>query len=272
MATASPVARTRGRSRGRTDLNQRIRTAEAPPQPFVCWSTHAPTATSRSSPTEFAPHAWWQPLNIYDWRDGTLAFECPDEEPPTGFTTCLHRASTRLAAGNSDTHSQLRVWDLGSGTLVDRFCLPPYCKGVRCVAASSEQTLVAGCANGWVVWFDLRSGRYERKLAHTDCVNALAAHGPYLISAGDDKLVRVSDLRRDSFAPFSAHRVSSTVFSMGVDHEATYVGCDNGDCRVFDYSAAANPQNDENAGGFSSQQKEALANAIATSRRLPRRR
>eukprot|EP00966_Prymnesium_polylepis_P332648 7388132-Prymnesium_polylepis.1 len=69
------------------------------------------------------------PVSVYDVRDGTLTFEAPDDQPPSGVTTCLQRTGGRLAAGNSDTHSQLRVWDLAAGEMVDRFCLPPYCKG-----------------------------------------------------------------------------------------------------------------------------------------------
>jgi WD40 repeat protein len=127
------------------------------------------------------------------------------------------------------------------------------------------------CGSGWIVSFDLRTGRFDKKFAHKDCVNAVAVRGPYLVSAGDDKLVRVTDLRRDAFAPLSAQRAESTVFSVGLDHDTVYAGSDNGDLLTFDYSAASNPRTEENAGGFNSQQKEALAAAIeASSRRLPR--
>ena len=65
------------------------------------------------------------------------------------------------------------------------------CSGARCLDLG-EQTLIAGCANGWVVWCDLRSGRFERKFAHNDCVNTLHVQGDMLVTAGDDGLVKLS--------------------------------------------------------------------------------
>ena len=213
-----------------------------------------------------------QSVVMYDWRDGTTKFEAPDDEPPNGMTTCLLRppATGLLAAGNSDTHSQLRIWDLKAATLRDRFTLPAYCKGIRALVASSETTLVGGAGNGWVVLFDLRSGRFERRLAHTDCVNtlAVASDNRYLISGGDDKSLRVTDLRKMSFSPVASHRVRSVVFAACCDAEAIYVGCDAGDVRVFDYSAEANPQQQNSgSGGFDARQKEALAAALQAAQR-----
>ena len=119
--------------------------------------------------------------------------------------------------------------------------------------------------------FDLRSGKYERRFAHTDCVNALTCVGNYLISGGDDKLVRVTDLRKASYVPLGSHRVRSTVFSLAADDEAIYAGLDGGDVRVLDFSPEANPINTEGAGhGFSDQQKAALAQALSAVNRRPR--
>ena len=52
----------------------------------------------------------------------TRAHRFPRREPreglngrsgaPRGVTTCLHRDGAMLCAGNSDAHSQLRIWDL----------------------------------------------------------------------------------------------------------------------------------------------------------------
>lgn len=55
------------------------------------------------------------------------------------MTTCVLRpaATPLLVAGNSDTHSQLRVWDVQRASLRERFNLPSHTKGVRCVAAPS---------------------------------------------------------------------------------------------------------------------------------------
>ena len=150
---------------------------------------------------------------VFEAIDGYFKqeFEAPDDEPPNGMTTCLLRppATGLLAAGNSDTHSQLRIWDLKAATLRDRFTLPAYCKGIRALVASSETTLVGGAGNGWVVLFDLRSGRFERRLAHTDCVNtlAVASDNRYLISGGDDKSLRVTDLRKMSFSPATSFHI-----------------------------------------------------------------
>ena len=164
------------------------------------------------------------------------------------------------------------MWDVKKGVLRDRFGLPPYCKGVRCLASPEPSSLVAGTTNGWVLHFDLRTGRWERKFAHAESVNTLAVQGPYLISAGDDKLIRISDARGGggpscSFAPLSSHRVRSVVFAAAADAEAVYIGSDASDVRVLDFSAAANPQTASDAGGFTTQQKAALASALEASRR-----
>lgn len=215
------------------------------------------------------------PVRLFDWRTANLRCELPDEDAPAGVTTSLLRlqSTNSLAASNSDNHSQLRVWDLqGGGALADRFSLPAYCKGGRCLAAPSPHTLVMGCSNGWVVAVDLRNGRYERKFAHSECVNALAtsSDGRYLVSAGDDKLIRITDLRKGGgYEALGTHRTRSTVFCCCADDEAIYAGMDFGDVRVFDYSAEANPATGGAQGGFTTQQKAALAAALANAQRQP---
>lgn len=213
------------------------------------------------------------PICMYDWRDGSLLAEMGDEEPPKGVTTCVLRpkGTPLLAAGNSDNHSQLRVWDVRTSSLLERFTLPAYTKGVRCLASPSDATLVGGTTNGWVLLFDLRTGRYERRFAHADCCNALAVSGHYLVSGGDDKIVRITDLRKHSFSSLGSHRVRSVVYAACCDEEAIFVGCDAGDVRIFDYSAEANPQTGAEAGGFTAQQKAALSQAIASAQHSPNR-
>ena len=129
---------------------------------------------------------------------------------------------------------------------------------------------------------DLRTGRYERKFAHTDCVNGVVAVGEhYLVSAGDDKLVRVADVRRmigtgatagggSADTALANHRTRSVVFCLAADEEAIYAGCDHGDVRVFDYSAEANPSAEQDgvSGGFTGQQKAALAAALSNAQRV----
>lgn len=215
------------------------------------------------------------PVTLIDWRTGELLWEAPDDEgaAPAGMTTCVLRpaATNLLAAGNSDAHSQLRVWDVRHGALRERFSLPAYCKGVRCVVAPAEATLLAGTTNGWCMHFDLRSGRFERRFAHADCCNALAVTGHYLVSGGDDKVVRVTDLRKNSFSPLAAHRVRSVVFAACCDEESIFIGCDAGDVRIFDYSAEANPDTGSTTGGFTAQQKAALSAALSATRGSPNR-
>ena len=213
------------------------------------------------------------PVRLYDWNTGEQLYEAPDDEAPKGVTTCLLQDGAMLAAGNSDSHSQLRVWDVeaaGVDGLKDRFSLPPYVKGVRCLCAPSESTLLCGTSNGWVVHVDLRNGKYARQFAHNDCVNGLVCVGPYVISGGDDKQIRVSDARKNSFAPLGSHRLRSVVFSLAADEESIYAGVDSGDVKVFDYSAEANPDTvagpgAEN-GGFTSEQKAALSEALSGAR------
>ena len=75
------------------------------------------------------------------WSEAALA--CHIWQAPTGMTTCLDVHGSHVTAANSDVHSQLRVWDMAAARLVDRFSLPPYCKGVRCLARYSEHCILA---------------------------------------------------------------------------------------------------------------------------------
>ena len=88
---------------------------------------------------------------------------------------------------------------------------------------------------------------------------------------GDDKLARLTDLRKQSYAPLASHRLRTQCFAACTDDEAIYVGGDNGDVRILDFSQAANAHAGEVNGGFNSRQKAALAAAIeAVSRQPPR--
>lgn len=84
-------------------------------------------------------------VRVCDWRNGKLVWAAEEEggntQPPKGVTTCLHRQGPLLCAGNSDTHSQLRIWDLRSNphaqaSMRDCFSFPAYVKGVRCICGT----------------------------------------------------------------------------------------------------------------------------------------
>ena len=223
------------------------------------------------------------PVRVYDWRDGKLMWEAEEagggQPAPRGVTTCLHRQGALLCAGNSDSHSQMRIWDLrgnphAEDSLRDCFSLPPYVRGVRCICAPTEQTLIVGTTNGWLVQIDLRSGRYEKKGAHSDCVNGLCmVPGSHVLATGgDDKLIRLTDLRMDAYQPLGSHKLRSVVFSLCADEEALYAGVGDGNLKAFDFSAGANPVGPRGGGqegaegGFTADQKAALAAAMANDR------
>ena len=50
--------------------------------------------------------------------------------------------------------------------------------------------------------------------------------GNYAVSGGDDKLVRVTDLRKGAYQSLGSHRARTIVFSIAASDEAIYVGCD----------------------------------------------
>ena len=54
------------------------------------------------------------PVRLYDWREGSLCLELPDEEdPPLGVTTCLLRPeATPLLAGNTPPATRTLIFDL----------------------------------------------------------------------------------------------------------------------------------------------------------------
>jgi WD40 repeat protein len=207
-----------------------------------------------------------------EWRGGGIVQTLEDTEPPLGVCSCLQRAGPAVAAGNTFSRSQLRVWDLSTGVLVDRFSLPASCRGVRCLQmvadeASDSATLVAGCANGWLVQCDLRSGRYERKMAHPECINSVFVRGDMLLTAGDDGVVRMTDMR--TWGSISSHKIKRVVVGACCDEERLFAGCDDGTVRMYDYSAhaAISIRARQEGGGFTAQQKQAFSAAVEAARR-----
>lgn len=146
------------------------------------------------------------------------------------------------------------------------------------LAAPTEQTLVCGTTNGWLIHIDLRTGRYEKMGAHSDCVNGacVVPNSQVIATGGDDKMVRLTDLRMAAaYQPVGAHQLRSVIFSLCADEEALYAGVEEGELKTFDFSATANPirprgqgQGGQGQGGFTPEQKAALAAAMAAARNL----
>lgn len=109
---------------------------------------------------------------------------------------------------------------------------------------------------------DLRSGRFERKLAHPEMVNTLEWRDGTLLTAGDDGVVRLNDA--GTFATVAAHRVGRCVFAARFDRTRIFAGLDNGEVRVFDYSSRAAATLAGGEGGFTPQQKQALFRAFSS--------
>ena len=74
-----------------------------------------------------------QPIRSHSIDTGHPECTYADSEPPLGVTTCLSWGDGSLVAGNTFSHSQLRVWDTRSAALVDRFNFPSFTNGVRCL-------------------------------------------------------------------------------------------------------------------------------------------
>ena len=213
-----------------------------------------------------------EPITVYNWRTGAVLSTYADDEPPLGVCSCLQREGVVLAAGNTFSHSQVRVWDVSRGSLTDRFSLAPQCRGVRCLQiVSGAREMIAGCANGWIVFCDLRTGRFERhSYSHSDCINSLFLHGDYLLSASDDGLVKLTDRRTfGAEGPIAIHKFKRIVSSACCDDEHIFAGMDDGTVRVFDYSfrGAATLRRRQQGGGFTVQQREAFSAAIEAARR-----
>ena len=94
-----------------------------------------------------------------------------------------------LAAGNSDTHSQLRVWDLRANPQSDEDA--SLRDASRCrrmseygVCARRRATLIVGTC-GWLVHVDLRSGGYEKRVHRTASIRSRwSAARRFLCSVG----------------------------------------------------------------------------------------
>jgi hypothetical protein len=59
-----------------------------------------------------------EPITVYNWRSGAVLSTYADGEPPLGVCSCLQREGAVLAAGNTFSHSQVRVWDVSRGSLI----------------------------------------------------------------------------------------------------------------------------------------------------------
>ena len=81
-----------------------------------------------------------------------------------------------------------------------------------------------------------------------------------LLTGGDDGVVRLHDA--GTFTTIGAHRVGRCIFAARFDSTRIYVGCDNGEVRIFDYSSRADAAHAAVKGGFTPQQKQALFNAF----------
>ena len=210
-----------------------------------------------------------EPLRLYDWRSGEEIAALRDEgsSSPQGICTALQRRGSIVAAANSDRSSPLRTWDLLTGELLDRFALPSFCCGARCLQLY-DQMLVAGCGNGWVIVADLRTGRFERRLAHPEMVNTIEVRGDTLLTGGDDGVVRLTDAR--TFATFASHRMGRSITAARFNETRLYAGCENGEVRAFDYSWRADRAIGTGEGGLTPQQKQALAKAITAARHRQR--
>ena len=219
-------------------------------------------------------------VRIYDWRrradchaselaSSLLVGKLDDfsGEAPRGVCTCIERDGRgAVAVGNSAAHSQIRVWDEATGALRDRFSLPGRCGGVRCLRLHGP-ALLCGCDNGWLVQIDLRTGTFERKLAHAECINGMVldVDTHRLVSASDDGTVRVTDAR--TFTALHSQRVRRIVFDVAADRERLYAACDDGSVRVYDHGrAAASTAAASGSTTFDAQQRHALSLALQTAR------
>jgi hypothetical protein len=59
-----------------------------------------------------------EPITVYNWRSGAVLSTYADGEPPLGVCSCLQREGAVLAAGNTFSHSQVRVWDVSRRSLI----------------------------------------------------------------------------------------------------------------------------------------------------------
>ena len=218
---------------------------------------------------ESAAPSWSAGALDRDWRAllvGTLDDD-NTAEAPRGVCTCIERDGRgAVAVGNSAAHSQIRVWDEATGALRDRFSLPGRCGGVRCLRLHGP-ALLCGCDNGWLVQIDLRTGTFERKLAHAECINGMVldVDTHRLVSASDDGTVRVTDAR--TFTALHSQRVRRIVFDVAADRERLYAACDDGSVRVYDHGrAAASTAAAIGSTTFDAQQRHALSLALQTAR------
>jgi WD40 repeat protein len=144
----------------------------------------------------------------------------------------------RIVSGGSD--GTLRVWDPRLGQQVGVWTVADSCRLVSAVTAIHgslrEAFAVSGGDDGRLRLWDLRRGRQigaSWPAGHTAPVQALAASGPTIVSAGDDGSVRMTDVYTAASQEGAGPRHTGQV--LAVASAAPYVvsGGDDG-IRVWD--------------------------------------
>lgn len=115
---------------------------------------------------------------------------------PPSWSVAFSPDSSRVAVGG---YRSVTLWSVNEGTRIARWDVDA--DAVRTLAFSPDGTLLAAGggapgADGALVLLDTRSGQVVRSVdAHDDTVEAVAFAGNFLISAGDDERVVITDVR-----------------------------------------------------------------------------
>lgn len=150
----------------------------------------------------------------------------------TDFVYALYWHENYLYSG--DKSRVINKWNIDDGQLIERFPLF-HRNAVRCMA-SQENTLFTGSEDSSVIRWNLtESSRSFTYMGNSKIQRGIVSWGKFIISGGDDGVIRMWDASVNSINPFASlygHKVFT--LSLHVMNDFLYSGSSDTDIREWD--------------------------------------
>lgn len=135
---------------------------------------------------------------------------------------------------SGDKSRVINKWNIGNGQLVKRFP-QPHSNAVRCMAYLNNFLFTGSEDNTVVRWNLTDNTRYFTYKGNSKILRGIVSWGKFIISGGDDAVIRMWDASVNSINPFASlygHRVF--VLSLHVINDFMYSGSSDTEVREWD--------------------------------------